>query len=354
MQDRGRNELEEFLSEERGEVMNAELGFKKAEKKLASLKIAITGPSGSGKTFSALRLASGIGKKIAVIDTENSSACLYSDRFAFDVFEIEPPYTIDKYLFALSIAEKNHYDVLIMDSITHAWAEEGGLLDKKQALDSRGSGSSYTNWASITKEQNIFKSKILYSNLHTICTMRSKQDYVLEMNDKGKSVPKKVGMAPIQRDGMEYEFTVVFDLGMDHQAIVSKDRTGLFDGKIFTPTEKTGETLMSWLGGAKALPAMLSPTPPPQALESKPSTPQTAPQQPKVNGTARHGGANDYVVMGGPYTGKRLGDVNLEELMRYNEKLKKSLQGVAHPHAHAIELVMKIEALSQESSPKTP
>lgn len=222
-------------------------GFKKAEKKLTSLKIAITGPSGSGKTYSALRIASGLGEKIAVIDTENSSACLYSDAFKFDVLEVEPPYTLDKYLGGIIAAEKANYDVIVIDSISHAWAGEGGLLEKKSALDSRGSGSGYTNWASITKEHEAFKSKILNSKAHLICTMRSKQDYVLEMNDKGKSVPKKVGLAPIQRDGMEYEFTVVLDLGMDHQAISSKDRTGLFDSKVFTPTEETGETLVKWL-----------------------------------------------------------------------------------------------------------
>lgn len=223
-------------------------GFKKAEKKLTSLKIAITGPSGSGKTFSALRMAHGLGKKIAVIDTENSSACLYSDKFSFDVLEIEPPYTLDKYLTGIADAEKGDYDVIIVDSISHAWAGEGGLLEKKSALDSRGSGSGYTNWASITKEHEQFKSKILNSKSHLICTMRSKQDYVLEMNDKGKSIPKKVGLAPIQRDGMEYEFTLVLDVAMDHQAVSSKDRTGLFDGKVFIPTEDTGKTLMKWLG----------------------------------------------------------------------------------------------------------
>ncbi len=194
--------------------------FKKAERTQATLKIALTGPSGSGKTFSGLILAAALGKKIAVVDTENKSASLYADMdkgplagIVFDVLDLEPPYTIVKYAEAIEAAEKAGYDVLLIDSISHAWAGEGGLLDKKAALDQRG-GNSYTNWATITPEQERFKARILQAGIHVICTMRSKQDYVLEQNDKGKSVPKKVGLAPIQRDGMEYEFTTVFDIAM--------------------------------------------------------------------------------------------------------------------------------------------
>ena len=231
--------------------------FVKAERKQHKPKLALTGPSGSGKTFSALLIAAGMGKRIAVIDTENGSASLYANMekgplkgVAFDVLELEPPYTIDKYVRAIEAAQAENYDVLVVDSISHAWAGEGGLLSKKEALDQRG-GNSYTNWAGITKEHEQFKARILNANIILICTMRSKQDYVLEVNEKGKSAPKKVGMAPIQRDGMEYEFTTVFDLAMDHNAVASKDRTSMFDGQIFKPTKKTGEQIMAWLVGAK-------------------------------------------------------------------------------------------------------
>ena len=231
--------------------------FKKAERTQTKLKIALTGPSGSGKTFSALLIANGIGKKIAVIDTENRSASLYADMdkgplagVSFDILEIEPPYTIQKYLEGIQAAESAGYDVLILDSISHAWAGEGGLLDKKTALDARG-GNSYTNWATITPEQERFKARILQADIHIICTMRSKQDYVLELNEKGKSAPKKVGLAPIQRDGMEYEFTTVLDLAMDHHAVASKDRTSLFDGQVFKPTKETGVKIMTWLKAGK-------------------------------------------------------------------------------------------------------
>lgn len=233
--------------------------FLKAERRQTALKIAITGPSGSGKTFSALLIASGIGKKIAVVDTENGSASLYAGMdkgplvgVEFDTLPIEPPYTIPKYVEAINMAEKDGYDVLLIDGISPAWAGEGGLLEKKDALDQRG-GNSYTNWASISKEHEKLKARLLTADIHLICTMRSKQDYVLELNAKGKNVPKKVGMAPIQRDGMEYEFTTVLDLGMDHNAIASKDRTSLFDGQIFKPTKLTGKKIMDWLREAKSI-----------------------------------------------------------------------------------------------------
>lgn len=224
--------------------------FQPAVRKQAKIRLAITGPSGSGKTYSALLIASGIGDKIAVIDTENCSASLYAghnkDIKPFAVLELEPPYTINKYLQAIKAAEEEGFDVLIIDSITHAWAGEGGLLDKKTALDSRGGANQFTNWKPITKEHEMFKSAILNSNIHVICTMRSKQDYQIE-SEGGKLIPKKLGLAPIQREGMEYEFTVVLDMAMDHNAVASKDRTSLFDGLIFTPTKQTGEMLKQWL-----------------------------------------------------------------------------------------------------------
>jgi hypothetical protein len=224
-------------------------GFKKAQRHQAKLRIAITGPSGAGKTYSALLLASGIGKRVALIDTENHSASLYADKFSFDTLEIDPPYTIQKYVQAIELAEKEGYDVVVVDSLSHAWAGEGGLLEKKDSLDKRG-GNSYTNWSGITKEHELFKSRLLTCRAHLITTMRSKQEYIIDTSG-GKAVPKKVGLAPIQRDGMEYEFTVVFDVGIDHSAQVSKDRTGLFDGQLIPISKKTGETLMTWLGGAE-------------------------------------------------------------------------------------------------------
>jgi hypothetical protein len=194
-----------------------------------------------------------MGGKIAFIDTENGSASLYADEFDFDVQEIDAPYTIKKFIDAIDTALKDDYRILIIDSISHAWAGEGGLLAQKEELDARGAAgdrknkNQYANWASITKEHEKFKAWLLKADCHMICTMRSKQDYAL--GEDGKV--KKLGMAPIQREGMEYEFTTVLDIAMNHTAAASKDRTKLFDNQFFTPSEQTGEALMKWLNKGK-------------------------------------------------------------------------------------------------------
>lgn len=324
--------------------------FQKAVRKQVKLKIALTGPSGAGKTFSALLIASGIGKRIAVIDTENKSASLYAGMskgplagIDFDILEIEPDYTIQKYAEAIEAAEKAGYDVLIVDSISHAWAGEGGLLAKKEALDQRG-GNSYTNWAGITKEHEAFKAKILNANIHLICTMRSKQDYVLEMNDKGKSAPKKVGLAPIQRDGMEYEFTTVFDLAMDHNAKVSKDRTDLFDGMIFKPTKETGEQLMKWLMSGK--PASTSPVDMPAVAKASPKgkaqeeKPKEAPAGPGYDFSADSQAHKDQLAAIRNGVGVIVAHGITESLAW--DGLRKRLQKVSgHSFAEATELTTK-------------
>ena len=222
--------------------------FKKAERSQVKLKIALTGVSGAGKTFSALRLASGLGEKIAVIDSENGSASLYADKFNFDVVTIEAPFSIEKFIAAIEQAEKLKYDVLIIDSISQVWAGEGGLLAEKEKLDARAGSNSFTNWALISKRHEAFKSAILNSPLHIICTMRSKTDYAIVVNEKGKTEPKKMGLAPIQRDGLEYDFSIVFDIDISHNALASKDRTGLFVTEIpFLITEAVGKKIIDWL-----------------------------------------------------------------------------------------------------------
>ena len=233
--------------------------IERAQRKQAKLRLAITGPSGSGKTMSALLIAFGIGPKVLMADTENGSGSLYADAQEgplkdrpYDVTIINPPYTIPKYLEIIEAAERGGYDVLIFDTISPAWAGEGGLLDKKTALDARAGSNPYTNWAPISKEFEQFRSHLLQIDTHLICALRSKQEYFLE-DIQGKKVPKKVGLAPIQRDGIEYEFTTVFDLAMDHNAMSSKDRTGLFDGQVFRPTIETGKLLMTWLNMGKPI-----------------------------------------------------------------------------------------------------
>ncbi len=230
--------------------------IKKAQRSAVKIKLAVTGPSGSGKTLGSLLLGKGLcgDGKMLVIDSEDGSSNLYADHkmtvgIDYDVLEINAPYTTQKYIEALELGQKEGYDLIIIDSISHAWAGEGGILDKKNAIDMRG-GNSFTNWGKVTKDHEAFKSTIVHAKCHVIVTMRSKQDYIMEANDRGKQAPRKVGLAPVQREGMEYEFTTVFDCGMDHSYVVSKDRTGLFDGRMEKLSLETGKELREWLGGA--------------------------------------------------------------------------------------------------------
>lgn len=218
--------------------------FKKAERKQARLRLALTGPSGSGKTYSALALASGIGGKIAVIDTEHGSASLYSDQVDFDVLELHAPYSPERYIEAITAAEQAGYDVLIIDSYSHEWTGSGGCLEINQELaDAKFRGNTWAAWNMTTPRHRSLTNKILTSSLHIICTMRSKTETV---QGEGKKI-LKLGMKTEQRDGTDYEFTVVLDIGHDHhQAIASKDRTKLFtDPEVIT--QATGEKLLNWL-----------------------------------------------------------------------------------------------------------
>lgn len=218
--------------------------FTKAEKKKSKLRLAIDGPSGSGKTWGALSIAQSFGGKIAVIDTEHGSASLYSDRFDFDVMEIRDNFAPEQYIKGIQAAEKAGYDVLIIDSLSHEWEGVGGCLDIQNKL-----GGRYTDWAKVTPRHDAFVQAILSCNIHVIATMRTKAEYVIEKNSAGKDAPRKVGTTPKQRDGLEYEFTAVFNLNQQHMASVSKDRTSLFDGRDFMLDDKVGEHLMQWLDG---------------------------------------------------------------------------------------------------------
>lgn len=224
--------------------------FTKAARQAAKLKLAITGPSGSGKTTGALRLARGlVGPKgrIAVIDTENRSASLFADVTDFDVLNLAPPFEHSKFSEAITAAETNGYDAVIIDSASHLWE---AILAFKDKLDRRG-GNSYTNWNEAGGKFREVVDCLLASDLHVISCLRSKMEHAIEKDDKGKTTIRKVGMAPIMRDGIEYEFTLVLDLDMQHQAVSSKDRTRMFDGKIIEITEEVGGDLAKWLAGGE-------------------------------------------------------------------------------------------------------
>lgn len=227
--------------------------FTPATRRAVKLKLAIQGPSGSGKTLGALALAHGLaaGGKIAVIDTENGSASLYAERFAFDTLDLRPPYTSARYLEAITAAAEAGYAVVVIDSLSHEWVGEGSILSRKESDDARPGANSYTNWGKYTKEHEGFKAGILGAPIHVIATMRAKQDYILETNEKGKQQPRKIGLAPIQREGMEYEFTTVWEVQMTHHATTSKDRTGLFgEEAVDLCSPALPKRLLAWLASA--------------------------------------------------------------------------------------------------------
>lgn len=235
--------------------------FKKAERKRIFVKMALCGVSGSGKTYSALLLAQGLGGKIAMIDTENGSGELYSDLCEYDAAQLEPPFSPMKFINAIKEAEAEGYNVLIIDSLSHAWSGQGGILemvDKKSATSR--SGNSFTAWRDVTPEHNKLVDAILQCRMHVIVCMRSKTAYEMQENEKGKKTPVKVGLAPIQRDGMEYEFTIVFDIDREkHYALASKDRTGLFEKNIDVITPATGELIRKWVEGGVEVGAVKRP-----------------------------------------------------------------------------------------------
>ena len=224
------------------------MAFRKAERKKAKLRLAITGPAGSGKTYGALLVAFGLSGKIAMIDTENGSGDIYSSIGDYDIDTLSAPYDPRKYIQSIHEAEKAGYDILIIDSLSHEWSGSGGCLDMQMRVtETSKSQNSYTAWAKVTPLHSALIETILASPLHIIATMRSKTEYVQSKNDKGFTEIRKVGLAPVQREGTDYEFGTVFDLTPSHMVSVSKDRTGLFDGKIFNLSQETGKILRKWL-----------------------------------------------------------------------------------------------------------
>ena len=217
--------------------------LKKSERSKAKIKMALQAPSGAGKSYSALLLAQGLTNgnlsKVAVIDTEAGSSNLYAHIGSYNVLNLESPHSPERYMEAIDLCIKSGMEVIILDSISHCW---DFLLDYHASL----TGNSFTNWNKITPRQKAFVEKILQSDVHIICTMRVKQDYVLSEKN-GKMVPEKVGLKAIQRDEISYEFTIVFDIDYKHFATASKDRTNLFEGKPqFVINSNTGRKILDW------------------------------------------------------------------------------------------------------------
>jgi hypothetical protein len=226
--------------------------FKRATKSQAKLRMALMGPSGSGKTFTALSVAATFGR-VAVIDTEHGSASKYAGtatpgHFEFDVLELND-YHPQQYIDAIRAAGDAEYDALVIDSLSHAWNGAGGVLEiVDKAAKRADSKNTFAAWRDVTPLHNQLVEALLSAPLHLIVTMRSKTEYVLERDERGKLTPRKVGLAPVQREGMEYEFDVVGEMDMQNTLVITKTRIPTLAGKVIPcPGAPLGETLKAWL-----------------------------------------------------------------------------------------------------------
>ena len=238
--------------------------FQRAVKKQARARVALEGPTGAGKTWNALVWATVLGQRIAVVDTERASASLYAPHFEFDVVDFQPPYTPSRLIELIKAAGAEGYDVLVIDSLSHFWEGEGGILDMVDAAAARARGNSYVAWKEGTPALRHLIDTMLGSPMHVIATMRSKMDYLIEERN-GRQTPVKVGMAPVMRNGVEYEFTLVGDLNLEHRLTISKSRCDIVADMSVTKDRirEVAETFAAWLQDGEAV------KPPPSPLTAE-------------------------------------------------------------------------------------
>jgi hypothetical protein len=219
--------------------------LRKATRTKAKIRLGLSAVSGGGKTYSALQIAKGIAGewgKVAIIDTENGSADLYSHLGDYNVISLSAPYTPERYIDAIKSCESAGMEVIIIDSITHEWDGKGGCLEILEQL-----GGKYQDWKNVTPRHQNFIDAILQSKCHVITTVRRKQDYDMSRDSNGKVKVEKAGLKEVTREGFEYELTANIELDIKHNATASKDRTGLFMGKpSFVPSEETGKLIKEW------------------------------------------------------------------------------------------------------------
>lgn len=297
----------------------AKIEIRKASKEKAKLRMFISGPSGSGKTYTALKMASKFGKKICVIDTEFGSAEKYADEFEFDIIRLDQP-TIEGYMDCLDAMADAGYDCGVIDSATHAWYAAQELVD--DAAKRSRSQNTYMAWGEVTPKWNKFLRKIISMPFHVFCTARSKSEYVLDKDDRGRSTPRKLGMAAIIREGAEFEFDVAAEMDLQHNMIISKTRCKALDQGVYEkPDKEPAAKLLEWLNSG------VEPLPMP---EEKKAAPKPKAEEADPAGKQEF---NDYVVpkvKSGQITGDFVRDILAECGSRYPEALetiKSKLEG---------------------------
>lgn len=272
--------------------------FKKAEKKQSKLRLAIFGPSGSGKTYSALAIASGLGRSIAVIDTEHGSAAKYANVFDFDIADLEDK-SIESYIKTIKQA-MYQFDVLIIDSLSHAWKWAISEAERIGATSFRN--NTWAGWSKVTPQHDALVDAILSYTGHIICTMRSKTDWSID-TESGKSKPVRVGLAPNQGKDIEYEFDELIELTVEHYGKFIKDRTGKFQDKVIQkPGVDLGKELKEWLNEGK----------PAVASKAKSTNPEFDLYAKKINNASSVDEIKNEI---GPEIRKKFTDNDLNQLM---------------------------------------
>jgi len=272
--------------------------FGKARREQVKIRVSISGPAGAGKTMSSLLMAYGLVKaenpslpeaelwdKICIIDTESGSGSLYVGQQVgttkigeYNTIALTAPFEPAVFVDAIHMAEEHNMSVIIIDSLSHAWAGAGGALDQQGKIADR-SGNSWSAWRTVTPQHNKLVDAMLQSTAHVIACMRAKMEYQQVVGDNGKKQIKAMGMGVVMKEGIEYEFGVSFMLDYNHVANATKDRTGMFDGKMFTIDPSTGAKIYEWLSSAKpANPAPAHVTPAPTKADPS-NVPETDPEQ---------------------------------------------------------------------------
>lgn len=253
--------------------------FTKATKKRSRARVALIGPSGSGKTYTGLIIASTLadGKPVAVVDSEAGSASKYADQYEFNVCELTD-HSPESYIKAIEAAAQAGHGAILIDSMSHAWMGKNGALELVDKAAARSkSGNSFTAWRDVTPLHNRLIDTILQSPCHVVATLRTKTEYVIEEDARGKKTPRKIGMAPVQRDGMEYEFDIVGDMDLENnKLIVTKSRCPALAGEVVVrPDAAFAKKILDWVSDGVEAPE----PPKPEFKQAAPKPAAKTPEQ---------------------------------------------------------------------------